>query len=140
MSAGNDHPKVTLPRDRQLCPAISGSNVSLWIWRLRSQIQDSLACFDYYCPRSLTAYRELPLMLPRKPSRIELKPEDRQEENFFFDGDASQLNSQRVVLRVRFYDVDKKAVVTIKQETVLPPPPPLRLLLQLLLHGKPRTT
>lgn len=32
----------------------------------------------------------------------------------FFDGAAQELSSQRVVLRVRFYDVDRKALVTVK--------------------------
>ena len=36
------------------------------------------------------------------------------QENYFFDGDANELNSQRVVLRVRLYDKDKKATVTCK--------------------------
>ena len=36
------------------------------------------------------------------------------QENYFFDGDASELNAKRVVLRVRLYGVDKKAVVTCK--------------------------
>lgn len=36
------------------------------------------------------------------------------QENFFFDGPARELNSRRVVLRLRFYDGDKKAVLTLK--------------------------
>lgn len=36
------------------------------------------------------------------------------QENYFFDGPAKELNSRFVVLRVRFYDVDKKAVLTLK--------------------------
>jgi uncharacterized protein YjbK len=36
------------------------------------------------------------------------------QENYFFDGHAKELNSRFVVLRVRFYDVDKKAVLTLK--------------------------
>lgn len=34
--------------------------------------------------------------------------------NYFFDGPNQELNSRRVVLRVRTYDVDKKATVTLK--------------------------
>lgn len=37
-----------------------------------------------------------------------------EQENFFFDGSNKELNSQRAVLRLRFYDVDKKAVITVK--------------------------
>lgn len=37
-----------------------------------------------------------------------------EQENYFFDGSEKQLNSQRAVLRLRFYDVDKKAVITVK--------------------------
>ena len=36
------------------------------------------------------------------------------QENYFFDGPAAELNSKCTVLRLRFYDVDKKAVITIK--------------------------
>lgn len=42
-----------------------------------------------------------------------------QQENFFFDGTGQELSSRRVVLRVRFYDVDKKAVITVKGKQVL---------------------
>eukprot|EP00775_Hariotina_reticulata_P007407 gene7407-7616_t len=109
-------------------------------------------------------------MLPRKPTRIELKPEDKEEyeelkkqlqlsqqqgtsgllqvevklrlsgreayarleevlrpgkltthqqENYFFDGPNRELNSQMVVLRLRFYNDDKKAVITLKGKQVL---------------------
>jgi adenylate cyclase class IV len=37
-----------------------------------------------------------------------------EQENFFFDGPGNELNSKRTVLRLRFYDTDKKALVTIK--------------------------
>lgn len=37
-----------------------------------------------------------------------------EQENFFFDGTAQELSSHRVVLRVRFYNKDRKAVVTLK--------------------------
>jgi len=42
-----------------------------------------------------------------------------EQENFFFDGPGNELNSKRTVLRLRFYDTDKKALVTIKGEQVL---------------------
>lgn len=42
-----------------------------------------------------------------------------EQENFFFDGTNSELESQRAVLRVRFYDVDKKAILTLKGKTVI---------------------
>ncbi|GAX78679.1 hypothetical protein CEUSTIGMA_g6117.t1 [Chlamydomonas eustigma] len=42
-----------------------------------------------------------------------------EQENYFFDGPGNELNSKRTVLRLRFYDTDKKAVVTIKGEQVL---------------------
>ncbi len=37
-----------------------------------------------------------------------------QQENYFFDGTGGELSKARVALRVRFYDVDKKAVITVK--------------------------
>jgi hypothetical protein len=36
------------------------------------------------------------------------------QENYFFDGSQQELGQQRVVLRLRFYNKDKKAVVTLK--------------------------
>ncbi|GAB4823572.1 hypothetical protein N2152v2_010618 [Parachlorella kessleri] len=42
-----------------------------------------------------------------------------EQENFFFDGSKQELSSQRVVLRVRFYGIDKKAVITLKGRQVL---------------------
>lgn len=36
------------------------------------------------------------------------------QENFFFDGPNKELNSRLVVLRLRFYDTDKKALLTLK--------------------------
>lgn len=36
------------------------------------------------------------------------------QENYFFDGPNKELNSRLVVLRLRFYDKDKKAVLTLK--------------------------
>lgn len=42
-----------------------------------------------------------------------------QQENYFFDGPGRELNSKRVVLRLRFYKTDKKAVLTLKGEQVL---------------------
>lgn len=36
------------------------------------------------------------------------------QENYFFDGANGELNAQRIVMRVRFYDVDKKALLTVK--------------------------
>lgn len=36
------------------------------------------------------------------------------QENNFFDGSEKELSSKRVVLRVRIYNKDKKAVITVK--------------------------
>jgi hypothetical protein len=41
------------------------------------------------------------------------------QENYFFDGPGRELSSKRVVLRLRFYDTDKKAVLTLKVRTAL---------------------
>lgn len=41
------------------------------------------------------------------------------QENFFFDGAGQELSSRRVVLRVRFYNHDKKAVITVKVRALL---------------------
>ena len=37
-----------------------------------------------------------------------------EQENYFFDGAGKELSSKRVVLRLRFYDTDRKAVITVK--------------------------
>lgn len=37
-----------------------------------------------------------------------------EQENYFFDGAKGELSSRRVVLRVRFYDRTRKAVITCK--------------------------
>ena len=42
-----------------------------------------------------------------------------EQENFFFDGADKELSSARVVLRVRLYDGDSKAVITCKGKQVL---------------------
>lgn len=42
-----------------------------------------------------------------------------EQENFFFDGANKELSSARVVLRVRLYDGDSKAVITCKGKQVL---------------------
>jgi adenylate cyclase class IV len=41
------------------------------------------------------------------------------QENHFFDGAQQELSSQKVVLRVRFYGGDQKAVITCKGKQVL---------------------
>ena len=41
------------------------------------------------------------------------------QENFFFDGSNGELSSKRVVLRVRFYNMDEKCVITVKGKAVL---------------------
>ncbi len=41
------------------------------------------------------------------------------QENHFFDGAQKELSSQKVVLRVRFYGTDQKAVITVKGKQVL---------------------
>lgn len=51
--------------------------------------------------------------LPSHPVNLTSPPPPRQE-NFFFDGAAQELTSNRVVLRVRFYNRDAKAVITVK--------------------------
>ncbi|GMH33594.1 hypothetical protein BSKO_01428 [Bryopsis sp. KO-2023] len=42
-----------------------------------------------------------------------------QQENFFFDGGDKELSSRLSVLRVRFYDTDKKAVLTLKGKAIV---------------------
>lgn len=37
-----------------------------------------------------------------------------EQENFFLDGPNKELSSKMAVLRIRFYDVDKRALVTLK--------------------------
>ena len=40
--------------------------------------------------------------------------ETHQQENFFFDGSKQELTSGRTVLRCRFYNKDKRALLTCK--------------------------
>lgn len=42
-----------------------------------------------------------------------------EQENYFFDGVEQELSSQRAVLRVRFYNKDAKATITLKGKQVL---------------------
>lgn len=39
------------------------------------------------------------------------------QENYFFDGSKQELNSQRAVLRLRFFNGNDKAVITVKVNT-----------------------
>ncbi|CAG9463344.1 unnamed protein product [Pedinophyceae sp. YPF-701] len=45
--------------------------------------------------------------------------ERHEQENYFFDGTEGELEQTLSVLRVRFYDVDKKATVTLKGKAVM---------------------
>jgi uncharacterized protein YjbK len=42
-----------------------------------------------------------------------------EQENWFFDGAGRELSNKRVVLRLRFYDTDRKALLTCKGKQVL---------------------
>lgn len=42
-----------------------------------------------------------------------------EQENWFFDGAKKELSSKRIVLRVRIYDTDRKATITLKGKQVL---------------------
>ncbi|KAH7616337.1 putative Triphosphate tunnel metalloenzyme 3 [Nannochloris sp. 'desiccata'] len=42
-----------------------------------------------------------------------------EQENWFFDGAGKELSNKRVVLRLRFYDIDRKALLTCKGKQVL---------------------
>ena len=64
---------------------------------------------------------EIKLRLPSKEAHDqvahelrELFREEHAQENFFFDGSERELSSQRSVLRCRFYNHDKRAIVTLK--------------------------
>jgi len=41
------------------------------------------------------------------------------QENCFFDGANAELSSKRVVLRIRFYNMNEKCVITVKGKAVL---------------------
>lgn len=41
------------------------------------------------------------------------------QENYFFDGALGELEAQRVVVRLRFYNGDKKAVITVKGKALM---------------------
>jgi uncharacterized protein YjbK len=64
---------------------------------------------------------EIKLRLPNKEAHAQvaelLKPsykETHEQENFFFDGTNKEMTGAKLALRVRFYGVDKKAVITLK--------------------------
>lgn len=64
---------------------------------------------------------EVKLRLPSKTSHDAVaaalapaKIATHQQENFFLDGPQKELSSHHAVLRIRFYDVDKRALVTLK--------------------------
>ena len=64
---------------------------------------------------------EIKLRLPNKEAHDAVATqlqnsfrETHQQENFFFDGAQGELSSQRMVLRCRFYNKDKRAIVTLK--------------------------
>ena len=40
--------------------------------------------------------------------------ETHHQENFFFDGARRELSSRRCVMRCRFYNTDKRALLTVK--------------------------
>ena len=44
------------------------------------------------------------------------------QENYFFDGAKRELSSQRFVVRTRFYNVDKRCLLTIKVSMLRPCP------------------
>lgn len=37
-----------------------------------------------------------------------------EQENYFFDGAGAELSKSRVILRIRFYNHDKRALLTVK--------------------------
>jgi len=41
------------------------------------------------------------------------------QENFFFDGPGKELGAERAVLRVRYYDTDRRALITLKGKQIL---------------------
>lgn len=64
---------------------------------------------------------EIKLRLPSKEAHDRVAHELRssfrethQQENYFFDGKNGELEKQRMVLRCRFYNHDKRAIVTLK--------------------------
>ena len=91
--------------------------------------QSSTACHRVNCRRtskwcdmsSWPLQVEIKLRLPSKEAHDKVAKqlkdvfrETHQQENFFFDGVNGELSSQRVVLRCRFYNHDKRALVTLK--------------------------
>ncbi|KAK9908936.1 hypothetical protein WJX75_004941 [Coccomyxa subellipsoidea] len=69
---------------------------------------------------------EIKLRLPSKEAHDRVAHELRssfrethQQENYFFDGKNGELEKQRMVLRCRFYNHDKRAIVTLKGGQVI---------------------
>ena len=42
-----------------------------------------------------------------------------EQENFFFDGQNGELSAKRCVMRLRFFNVDEKAVLTVKGKMIV---------------------
>lgn len=73
---------------------------------------------------SLNLQVEIKLRLPNKEAHAQVAEvlkgayrETHEQENFFFDGSNNELTEAKLALRVRFYGVDKKAVVSLKVST-----------------------
>lgn len=41
------------------------------------------------------------------------------QENFFFDGEKGELSGNRCIMRLRFFNVDEKAVLTVKGKMIV---------------------
>ena len=68
---------------------------------------------------------EIKLRLPSKEAHDRVAHELREsyrethkQENYFFDGPGKELSAQRSVLRCRFYNHDKRALVTLKAGSI----------------------
>lgn len=51
---------------------------------------------------------------PRGRARVRPSLSSPVKDNFFFDGDKRELEGRRAVMRLRFYDTDQKATITVK--------------------------
>jgi adenylate cyclase class IV len=74
-----------------------------------------------WCVRYRKVAVQVKLRLTGKPahdSLVERLADSRQhvyeQENFFFDGSNAELTSNRCVMRLRFFNTDEKAVITVK--------------------------
>ena len=104
------------------------------LWLPSAAQDDTASACTGVCLTSIQAVRtwqvEIKLRLADRAAHARvaeaLRPafrETHQQENFFFDGARRELSSQRCVMRCRFYNTNKRALLTVKARCLRNPTP-----------------